>query len=202
MKEAVVAMDIGSYIDGRALRYDESVYQFSVGSVPISFSDLRAYDRTGQIAWLTPELREWFYSIDENMFDAASEQAQSQYGAVPVAAVSGSQVYPGQPRAPQPAKQGADKAVVIAVIVAVVLVVACICVTIFFTTKMISTIEEDSNYGTLLTEDEYGYGYDYGYDDEYPYDYGYPYGNDGDGSSDGSDDGAVYLTGSYGTGIH
>lgn len=202
MKEAGVAMNVGNHIDGRVLGYDESVYQFSVGSVPVSFSDVRTYDQASQIVWLTSELRAWFYSIDENMFEAAQKQAQSQYRSSSVGNTVDPQPCSKQFGVLQPAKRSADKAVVTAVVVAVALVAICICVTIFFTTKMISTIEEDSNYGTLLTEDEYGYGYDYGYDDEYSYDYGYPYGYDGDGTSDVSDDGMFYLTSGYSTRIY
>jgi len=165
-------MIVGTYIDGRSLGYDESLYRFSVGTVPVSFQDVHAYDAAGQISWLTDELRTWFHSIDANAFAQAAAQASAQYYAPPAGDVRASapQAVVGAPQRPS----SASTTTVVVTVVAVLLLVVSMVVAIFFTTRLVSTVETDGPYfQTYLEEDDYGYGYGYGYGEEDPNGYGY-----------------------------
>ncbi len=55
-------MNLGSYVDGRTLTYDEGAGVFAVGGTPVTVEQLRGYAVAGQIAWLSDEYRQWFYS--------------------------------------------------------------------------------------------------------------------------------------------
>lgn len=51
-------MQLGTYIDGRALEYDERTGAFSVGGTPITRDQLIGCDDYGQIMWASVEFRE------------------------------------------------------------------------------------------------------------------------------------------------
>jgi len=53
-------MELGTYTDGRPLKYDESDGAFSVGEAPVSSEQVRGYAAAGQIAWANPEFAVWF----------------------------------------------------------------------------------------------------------------------------------------------
>lgn len=56
-------MQVGTYVDGRTLGYDEATGQFDVGGTPISTADLMAYDSAGQITWTSDETRTWAHTF-------------------------------------------------------------------------------------------------------------------------------------------
>ncbi|MDO8987619.1 MAG: DUF4352 domain-containing protein [Coriobacteriia bacterium] len=56
-------MQIGLYVDGRPVEYDEATSQLSVGGTPVSSEQVLAYDRAGQLAWVSPDMRNWFLQI-------------------------------------------------------------------------------------------------------------------------------------------
>lgn len=156
-------MRVGSYIDGRTVDYDETMYQFAIGGVPVTFPSMRAYDCAGQVTWRTVELRDWFHSIDQNAFITANLNAVAQY--VPAPAVSSAQRAPIPPTQQPQAPSKNNTGLIVAVVIGVALTIACFCLTMFFATQMIATsFNESPNYGTTLTDEDYGYGFGYGYD--------------------------------------
>jgi len=53
-------MELGKYIDDRALTYDERTGTFKVGEAPVSANQVRGYSAAGQIAWAGPGMASWF----------------------------------------------------------------------------------------------------------------------------------------------
>lgn len=72
-------MQVGTYIDGRPLGYDEASHQFDVGGTPISTADLTAYDSAGQITWVNEETRVWAHTF----FSASAPMAAPAVSATP-----------------------------------------------------------------------------------------------------------------------
>ena len=54
---------IGTYGDGRALSVDEATQTYDIGGTPVSLPDVLAWDAAGQIAWASPELKQWASSL-------------------------------------------------------------------------------------------------------------------------------------------
>lgn len=52
-------MEVGRYIDGRPVNYDEASHVFDVGGTRVALEDIAGYDRAGQIDWLSDDLRDW-----------------------------------------------------------------------------------------------------------------------------------------------
>ncbi|MDP2182763.1 MAG: hypothetical protein Q8K99_09370 [Actinomycetota bacterium] len=52
-------MQVGSYIDGRELTYDQHSGQFAVGSTPVTLEQVREYDDFAQIEWSNDATRTW-----------------------------------------------------------------------------------------------------------------------------------------------
>lgn len=73
------AVQIGEYLDGRSLNYDEATFVFDIGGAPVSAHDVFAYDAAGQVRWLSEELRDWALAIGQ---------------AAPTSSLSGSQAAP------------------------------------------------------------------------------------------------------------
>lgn len=59
-------MDVGKYVDGRPLRYDEGTGRFDVGGSPVTAEQVIAYDRAGQLTWASDDLRNWAYQYAAN----------------------------------------------------------------------------------------------------------------------------------------
>jgi competence protein ComGC len=55
-------MDLGKYIDGRAVTYDQGTGTFRIGDAPVSVEQVRWYLAAGHIAWSTVEIASWFNS--------------------------------------------------------------------------------------------------------------------------------------------
>lgn len=56
-------MEIGKYSDGRAVTYDEATGAFAVGEGNrVSAQDVARWDASGQVAWASTQLRDWFHS--------------------------------------------------------------------------------------------------------------------------------------------
>lgn len=54
-------MELGTYMDGRTLTYDEGTGTFAIGAAPVSAEDVRRYSAAGQIRWATPDIEAWFH---------------------------------------------------------------------------------------------------------------------------------------------
>jgi hypothetical protein len=54
-------MQIATYVDGRTIEYDEATKQLSIGGAPLTNDLVLGYDRAGQLAWVSQEMRGWFY---------------------------------------------------------------------------------------------------------------------------------------------
>ena len=54
-------MQLGTYVDGRPLNYDETTGAFVVGEAPVTADQVRAYDAAGQLTWTRPDIAEWFH---------------------------------------------------------------------------------------------------------------------------------------------
>lgn len=54
-------MQIATYVDGRAIEFDEATRQLSIGGAILSNDHVLGYDRAGQLAWVSPDMRNWFY---------------------------------------------------------------------------------------------------------------------------------------------
>ena len=55
------SMQLGTYIDGRALSYNETTGMFLVGEAPVTSDQVRAYEAAGQLTWAQPDIAEWFH---------------------------------------------------------------------------------------------------------------------------------------------
>jgi cytoskeletal protein RodZ len=56
-------MQLGTYVDGRALNYDEESAAFDVGGSPVALQDVLGYDQAGQVNWLSDDLKKWAQDI-------------------------------------------------------------------------------------------------------------------------------------------
>ncbi|MDZ4064724.1 MAG: DUF4352 domain-containing protein [Coriobacteriia bacterium] len=54
-------MQIATYVDGRGIDYDDATKQLSCGGAALGNEHVLGYDRAGQLAWISPEMRSWFY---------------------------------------------------------------------------------------------------------------------------------------------
>lgn len=53
-------MDLGRYIDGRAVTYDQGNGTFKIGDAPVNANQIRAYLSAGHIAWASADIASWF----------------------------------------------------------------------------------------------------------------------------------------------
>jgi len=56
------SVELGIYIDGRPLAYNQYAGTFAVGDAPVNAEQVRGYSAAGQIAWFSPGYRDWFNS--------------------------------------------------------------------------------------------------------------------------------------------
>ena len=56
-------MQVGTYIDGRELTYDEATRAFAVGGTPVTLAQVLEYDAAGQIQWPSDEMRAWAHQL-------------------------------------------------------------------------------------------------------------------------------------------
>ncbi len=57
-------MQVGTYIDGRELTYDEATRAFAVGGTPVTLAQVLEYDAAGQIQWPSAEMRTWAHQLN------------------------------------------------------------------------------------------------------------------------------------------
>lgn len=53
-------MELGRYIDGRTLTFDQSTGTFRIGDAPVSPDQIRGYVAQGHIAWASADIALWF----------------------------------------------------------------------------------------------------------------------------------------------
>lgn len=70
-------MQIGSYVDGRPLNYDEASQQFDIGGAIVSAQDIRQYDQASQIGWATEDLRSWVYQVADHTGAPGAQSPQA-----------------------------------------------------------------------------------------------------------------------------
>ncbi len=56
-------MQLGTYIDGRELTYDQTTGAFAVGGTPVTLAQVLEYDASGQIQWLSSDVRTWAHQL-------------------------------------------------------------------------------------------------------------------------------------------
>ena len=88
-------MQIGTYIDGRELTYDEPSRAFAVGGTPVTLAQVLEYDAAGQIQWPSDEMRAWAHQLTGPTLTKAWVGSYARVG--PIAVV------PGSPMAAPPA---------------------------------------------------------------------------------------------------
>jgi uncharacterized membrane protein len=74
-------MQVGVYIDGRDLSYDQVTSQFDVGGTQVTLAQVLEYDAFGQIRWPDDEMRGWVYGLSswrESEAAAAAAQARAE----------------------------------------------------------------------------------------------------------------------------
>jgi len=55
-------MQLGTYIDGRPLTYDQSTGTFLVGEAPVTAEQVRAYEAAAQLTWANADIATWFHT--------------------------------------------------------------------------------------------------------------------------------------------
>lgn len=70
-----MSVRLGRCGDGRALHYDSAAYRFYLGDRRVSYDEIAALDRRGEVAWLAGEQRDWFNRIDRADLDACAAAA-------------------------------------------------------------------------------------------------------------------------------
>ena len=56
-------MQVGTYIDGRELTYDQATGGFAVGGTPVTLAQVLEYDASGQIQWPSADMRAWAHQL-------------------------------------------------------------------------------------------------------------------------------------------
>ena len=60
-------MQVGTYIDGRELTYDQATGAFAVGGTPVTLEQVLGYDAAGQIRWASDETRAWAHQLPRSV---------------------------------------------------------------------------------------------------------------------------------------
>ena len=68
---------LGTASDGRTLKYDAALYEFSLGGERATFDDVQMLDARNWVRWRAPELREWFQHINASDLAACNRQARA-----------------------------------------------------------------------------------------------------------------------------
>jgi len=53
-------MQLGTYIDGRPVTYDQSTGTFLVGQAPVTAEQVRSYEAAQQLTWVNADVAAWF----------------------------------------------------------------------------------------------------------------------------------------------
>lgn len=83
-------MHVATYADGRSVDYDSSAQQFSISDAAIAPGQVGAYDQAGQLTWISPETRDWFYRtfLGGSVYGAPPVSRRSKPGLVILAVVA------------------------------------------------------------------------------------------------------------------
>ncbi len=73
-------MQLGTCVDGRALTYDVTLYEFRLARELVMFDDVRDLDANGHIRWCAPEQRDWFRRINPVDLAACNRNALARTG--------------------------------------------------------------------------------------------------------------------------
>ena len=71
---------LGTCIDGRALSYDATLYEFRLDRAVVAYKDVAALDAHAHITWNAPEQRDWFKRINPSDLDACNRRALKRHG--------------------------------------------------------------------------------------------------------------------------
>lgn len=71
-------MEIGTDTDGRSISFDEATGHLSIGGIATTIDRLVAYDRGGQVAWASPEIRDWAHEYESRRAEYVSELQAAQ----------------------------------------------------------------------------------------------------------------------------
>jgi len=71
-------MQVGVYIDGRNLNYDQASNQFDVGGTNVTLAQVLEYDAFGQVRWPDDATRSWAYELKEWQESTTAIQARAE----------------------------------------------------------------------------------------------------------------------------
>ena len=71
---------LGTCVDGRALHYDATLYEFRLDRSLVSYSDVRELDNHAHLTWNAPEQRDWFRKINPADLDRCNRRALNRHG--------------------------------------------------------------------------------------------------------------------------
>lgn len=71
---------LGALADGRALRYDATLYEFRVDRTVVTYRDVVALDQAGHVQWQAAEQRDWLYRINPADLDRCNREALGRHG--------------------------------------------------------------------------------------------------------------------------
>lgn len=75
-----MVLQLGTCVDGRALTYDVTLYEFRLARELVMFDDVRDLDANGHIRWCAPEQRDWFRRINPVDLAACNRNALARTG--------------------------------------------------------------------------------------------------------------------------
>jgi len=84
-------MQVGTYIDGRELTYDQAAGAFAVGGTPVTLAQVLEYDAAGQVQWPSAEMRSWAYQLARPVSPYTKAWVAPHARVGPIAAVSPSE---------------------------------------------------------------------------------------------------------------
>ena len=85
-------MQVGTYVDGRELTYDEATGAFAVGGTTVTLAQVLEYDASGQIGWPSAEMRAWAHQLTRSASPLTRAWVGPHARVGPIAAVSPSEV--------------------------------------------------------------------------------------------------------------
>ena len=85
-------MQVGTYIDGRELTYDQATGAFAVGGTPVTLTQVLEYDAAEQIQWSSAETRAWAHQLARSVSPMTRAWVGPHARVGPIAAVSPSEV--------------------------------------------------------------------------------------------------------------
>jgi hypothetical protein len=75
------SVNVGNDTDGRPITYDEATRWFSIGGIATTIDRLMAYDRGGQVNWLSDEVRGWAYDLERSRQDFTKNEDDARAAA-------------------------------------------------------------------------------------------------------------------------